>query len=187
MQKKLPACCSGEVTDRRGFLHKSLAVASAGLAVLVPTAVGVATFLNPLRQKGQAGQWKRLATLDTLPSDGTPQRVPVIADRTDAWTRFPAEPVGAVFLRRIGDGAVAFQAMCPHQGCPLSYDSEAKCFACPCHLQPRFHLSGKRIDGEKSFSPRDMDSLKVEIRNRNEVWVDFRTFRGGISEKVALG
>ena len=91
---------SGE--NRRGFFGQAVAVLCGGVALLVPAAVGVASFLNPLRQKSQSGQFMRLASLDVLPDDGTPRKVPVIADRTDAWNTYPAEPIGAVFLRRTG-------------------------------------------------------------------------------------
>ena len=32
-----------------------------------------------------------------------------------------------------------------------------------------------------------MDTLEVEIRNKNEVWVKFQTFRIGTAKKVAQG
>jgi menaquinol-cytochrome c reductase iron-sulfur subunit len=173
--------------NRRGFLGKAAAVACGAVALFVPTAVGVAAFLNPLRQKGEGGRLLRLASIDMLPEDGTPMKVAAIADRTDAWTQYPPEEIGAVFLRRDGDKVSALQTLCPHAGCPIGFDQQNKGFACPCHDQPKFDISGKRIDGPKSFSPRDMDSLDVEIRNTNEVWVKFQTFVLGTAEKVAQG
>jgi menaquinol-cytochrome c reductase iron-sulfur subunit len=166
-------------------LGKAAAVVCGAVALLVPAAVGVAAFLNPLRQQGQGGRFLRLASLDALPKDGTPMRVSAIAERTDAWTHFPPEEIGAVYLRREGDKVEALQSLCPHAGCPVGFDQQNKVFACPCHSQPRFDLSGKRIDGPKSFSPRDMDELDVEIRNTNEVWVKYQTFVSGKAEKVA--
>jgi menaquinol-cytochrome c reductase iron-sulfur subunit len=192
MQNTSSSCCrrneppSAE-ENRRGFLRQSAAIVCGAVALLVPAAVGVAAFLNPLGQKGQGGRFLRLASLDMLPKDGTPMRVSAIADRTDAWTHFPPEEIGAVYLRREGDKVAALQVLCPHAGCPLGFDQQNKVFACPCHAQPRFDLSGKRIDGPKSFSPRDMDELDVEIRNTNEVWVKFQTFGFGTEKKVAQG
>ena len=42
------------------------------------------------------------------------------------------------------------------------------------------------VDGKKLYgpSPRDLDTLKVEIRDGGEVYVRFERFRGGIAEKV---
>jgi Rieske Fe-S protein len=143
----------------------------------------VVSLLNPLRQKSQAGKFLRLAALETLPDDGTPRQFPVVMDRTDAWNRFPNEPVGAVFLRRIKQRVLAFQVICPHAGCYVGYDEAKRQFYCPCH-QARFALDGKR-DSDKCPSPRDLDTLEVELRGGNEVWVKYQTFRTGTPQKVA--
>jgi menaquinol-cytochrome c reductase iron-sulfur subunit len=191
---RLHGCgCGGgrlpEGQSRRGFFRKSLAILSAGAALAVPAAIGIAAFLNPLRQHGAAGRFVRLASLDTLPEDGTPRKISVIAERIDAWTRSPAQPIGAVFLRRVaGDVKVAaFQVQCPHAGCSIEYEGAANGgkFFCPCHAAS-FDLSGKRT-GIASQSPRDMDSLAVEVRNGSEVWVKFENFGLGSEKKVRLG
>ena len=184
------ACCLGGANDapgpRRGFLAVLL-----GLAALTPPLlIGIFSYLNPLRQKGQAGRFFRIATLDTLPEDGTPRKFPVITDRKDAWTIFPNEPIGSVFLRKTEDAAAkteviqALCVICPHAGCFIGYDEKNNEFLCPCHTA-HFDLSGRRTDAQ-SQSPRDMDVLdEVEIRNGNEIWVKFQNFRTGSSQKVA--
>src|SRR5437867_2024523 len=91
--------------DRRGFLAKCLALSFTALALAVPAAAALAAFLNPWRQKGAQGTWVRAASLAALP-EGKPQRCPIIADRTDAWTSYPAEAIGAVFLCRGKTGEV---------------------------------------------------------------------------------
>ena len=190
MQNSTSSCCchrneppsAGE--SRRGFCGQAAAVLCGGVGLLIPAAAGVVAFLNPLRQKSQGGQFMRLASLDVLPADGTPRKVPVIADRTDAWNRFPAEPIGAVFLRRVGEKVEALQvALSPRRLLDRLRESpQGGKFFCPCHAAS-FDLSGKRTDAT-SPSPRDMDSLEVEIRNKNEVWVKFENFRIGIAAKV---
>jgi nitrite reductase/ring-hydroxylating ferredoxin subunit len=160
-----------------------LAVLMGAVALAVPAAAGVVSFLNPLRQKSAAGKFLRLATLETLPEDGTPRKFPVVMDRTDAWNHFASEPVGAVFLRRTDKGVEALQVVCPHAGCYISYDEQNKKLYCPCH-QASFALDGKRTDAQ-SNSPRDLDTLEVELRNDHEVWVKYETFRTGTPQKVA--
>ena len=188
MQNELsPCCCKGTaagVESRRGFCGQLTAIVCGAVALLVPAATGVVAFLNPLRQKSQAGRFMRLAALDALPEDGTPRKLPVIADRIDAWSRFPAEPIGAVFLRRVGNDVSALQVLCPHANCSINFESSPQGgkFFCPCHAAS-FNLSGKRTD-PTSPSPRNMDTLEVEIRNKNEVWVKFENFRMGIAAKV---
>ncbi len=102
-----------------------MGLSAAGLALLTPLAAGIAAFVNPWRQKGQAGQSLRLATWDTLPEDGTPVKASVLMDEVDAWNRVPNQPVGAVFLRRVGPKAVeALNVVCPHAGCSIEYKEE---------------------------------------------------------------
>lgn len=169
--------------QRRGFLAKLTALLLGAVAYTVPVAAGVVSFLNPWRQKSGAGRLMRLASLDTLPEDGTPRKFPVVMDRIDAWNRFPDEPVGAVFLRRTEEGVEAIQVVCPHNGCHVGYSPEKKQFYCPCH-GANFALNGKRLD-ETSPSPRDLDTLEVEVRNDSEVWVKYENYRTGTPQKVA--
>jgi nitrite reductase/ring-hydroxylating ferredoxin subunit len=168
--------------NRRGFLAKCLAIGFGAAALAVPTFSALAAFFNPWRQKSAAGQWIRAASLAALP-EGKPQRCPIIADRTDAWNSYPAEPIGAVFLCRDKDNkVVALQSICPHNGGCVSFDAEKGCFWCPSH-GAMFAVDGRRLD-EKSVSPRDLDVLDVEVRDGNEVWVKFERFQDGIATKV---
>jgi Rieske Fe-S protein len=179
---------STQIQQRRGFLAKITALIAGAVTLLTPAAVGIWAFFNPLRQKGLAGGFIRLTNLAALPEDGTPQKFPVVADRTDAWNFFPNEPIGAVYLCRTGkDKVEALQVVCPHAGCSIMVEAakDGKKFFCPCH-SAGFDLSGKRLDAA-SPSPRDMDSLEVEIRANNEVWVMFQKFVTGIVSKVAQG
>ena len=113
--------------NRRGFLLQFFTLLGGACVVIPPLLAGAVSFFNPLRQKQQGGGWFKLAPLAALPEDGTPKKYPVIAARTDAWNRFPDEPIGAVFLRRRGDAKVeAFQAACPHLACAIAYQTDEK-------------------------------------------------------------
>ena len=171
---------------RRGFLVKGAAAACGAAALAVPTAAGLTAMFSPWVERGQAGEFVRLALLETLPTDGAPLKVPVIARRSDAWTQYPPSPIGAVFVRRVGDKVEALQACCPHAGCTIGFQPGAGGghFTCPCHAA-NFDLAGRRTDAS-SFSPRDMDTLEVELRG-SEVWVKFQNFRQGTAAKIALG
>lgn len=168
---------------RRGFLAKCIAISLGLLAYAAPVAAGLVALLNPWRQKSEAGRVLRMASLDTLPDDGTPQKFPVVMDRVDAWNRFPNEPVGAVFLRRTEGGVQALNIVCPHAGCFVSFDTQQQQFYCPCH-GAHFVPDGTRLD-TNSPSPRDLDTLEVEIRNDSEIWVKYENYRTGIPQKVA--
>jgi len=130
----------------------------------------------------------RLTSLDNLPADGTPRKFPVVAEKINAWTT-SREPVGAVYLRKTGDHQVeALHVVCPHAGCSVEYKpaegGRKAQFFCPCHLA-NFSLSGKRLDAV-SPSPRDMDSLEVEIAENGDVWVVFQNFQLGIASKTPM-
>ncbi|MCX7426787.1 MAG: Rieske 2Fe-2S domain-containing protein [Planctomycetia bacterium] len=184
------SCCrrcsaSPPKESRRGFLTRAGAWILGAFALAVPSAIGIVSALNPLRQKGQGGDFFRVASLDVLPEDGTPRKFPIIADRRDAWTLFPNEPIGSVWLRRVGAKKVkALCIVCPHAGCFIGYDAKSNQFLCPCHLA-YFDLDGIRTDAS-SQSPRDMDALdEPEIRDGKEVWVKFQNFQTGTPDKIA--
>ncbi|MDZ7620161.1 MAG: Rieske (2Fe-2S) protein [Patescibacteria group bacterium] len=183
-----PKTAGPEPEKRRGFIAKVTTVVVGGFSLVAPALAALAAYVNPVRQKGAGGEFFRLASLATLPEDGTPRRFSIVTDRVDAWSRYPSEPVGAVWLRRTGNVSqpvVAFQVVCPHAGCIIGLDStpEGVRFFCPCHVAG-FDLDGRRTD-QPSPSPRDMDTLEVEIRGDSEIWVKFENFVMGTSGKVA--
>lgn len=167
---------------RREFLKQGCAACLALAAAGAPTAVGLGVFLDPLTRQKAEESFVKVTTLDTLPSDGTPVQFPVLADRRDAWTKFTQVPIGAVFLQRQAkDKLLALSVVCPHAGCFVDYVEEQQGFLCPCHNS--LFLKDGGLRDEQSPSPRPLDSLEVQVRNRNEVWVRFQDFQLGITEK----
>ncbi|MFM1904268.1 MAG: Cytochrome b6-f complex iron-sulfur subunit 1 [Planctomycetota bacterium] len=169
---------------RRGFLAKLAAVACGGVATLAPVATGVWTFLDPLRRKGATASFLPVTELSAIPDDGVPRQFAVVAERIDAWTGFPREPIGAVYLRREkGSQEVeALSATCPHAGCFIELEGDSRCFRCPCH-NSTFTLDGGIV--EPSPSPRVMDSLECRVGANGEVAVKWENFYSGIAEKKA--
>lgn len=174
---------------RRGFLTKLGAIFTGGLVAVFPFMAGLVAVTDPLRRsKGQAREI-RVATLDALPDDGVPRAFPVIADRQDAWTHYPPEPIGAVYLvRDPGQSTVrAMNATCPHAGCFVGYLAAEKYFRCPCHTSA-FDREGRILSDISRVPPRDMDQLECEVRDAGgtgEIWVKFQNFQTGIKEKIA--
>jgi menaquinol-cytochrome c reductase iron-sulfur subunit len=175
---------SGSAESRRGFLAKLAAVTAGGLATLAPVAVGVWAFLDPLRRKGAIASFLPVTELSAIPDDGVPRQFAVVAERIDAWTGFPREPIGAVYLRREkGSQQVeALSATCPHAGCFVELEGNARSFRCPCH-NSMFTLDGGIV--EPSPSPRTMDSLECRVGPGGEVAVKWENFYSGIAEKKA--
>ena len=171
-------------TARRGFLTKVLALCCGGLATLPPLVAGLWVALDPLRRRGAAAAFLPVTELAAVPDDGLPRRFPVVTDRIDAWTGFAAEPIGAVYLRRLpGSGAVeALSATCPHAGCFVEIESQSRCFRCPCH-NSRFELDGGIV--APSPSPRAMDGLECRVGANGAIAVKWQNFYTGVAEKVA--
>src|SRR5262245_52807421 len=126
-------------TPRRNLLVATLAVICGGIVGVFPLAAGLFVFLDPILKRKSKGEssgdggrpFRRVATVEMLPADGTPVQVPVIADLTDAWNREPNQPVGAVYLRKTAGGVECFNAICPHAGCFVGYAADRKVFQCP--------------------------------------------------------
>ncbi len=173
---------------RRSFFKEVAAVVIGGLVTLFPFAAGLVVFLDPLRRKGDASDFVRVTTKDAVPNDGQPRLFQIVRDRTDAWSKYLNEPVGAVYLRNADGKVTAHNAECPHAGCYVAFSSEAKIYQCPCH-DSRFDASGERIDPLHCPSPRDLDPLAVETRpgagGHEEVWVKFENFLAGTSERIS--
>jgi menaquinol-cytochrome c reductase iron-sulfur subunit len=172
-------------TDRRGFFKGTLAALLGAIAAAVPFTAGFMVLTDPLRRKAGGAIQVKLTSLDALPTDGVPRRFPVIAARTDAWSRDAAAPVGAVYLRRTPDGKVeALNVVCPHAGCFVDFVAKTGAFHCPCH-QSNFAVDGKIADA-RSPSPRGLDSLPVEVKADGSVWVAFQNFQAGRPDKVPV-
>jgi menaquinol-cytochrome c reductase iron-sulfur subunit len=169
-------------------------VAIGTIISLFPLVPGGAVLLDPWlrRRKKKDGdaaedQFVRITSLESVPATGA-QQFPVIADRTDAWNRFPKERVGAVYLRRVGNNVECFNAVCPHLGCIYSYVAGRNEFYCPCH-NSAFHIDGSKIEspGRVNPSPRPLDELEVDqkrLAETGEVWVKFEDYYTGTEEKI---
>jgi Rieske Fe-S protein len=186
-----PTASSLPPATRRSFFTVAAAIVAGAIAVLAPIGVGIASFLTPLFRRSQSTK-VRVALLDQTPDDGQPRFFPVIADRVDAWNRYPAQRIGAVYLvRQPGEATpTAFTAKCPHAGCFIGYTPGETTFKCPCHTS-EFKLDGTRARGDAEVSPRDMDKLNVELVNSTsgdvevtEVWVEFADFQTGHKEQI---
>lgn len=167
---------------RRGFFRKAAAVVIGGLSLFIPGAAGLAVLLDPLKRRAAGAGFIRITTLDSLPADGTARRFPVVADKTDAWSKFPAARVGSVYLQRQGEAVVAFNTTCPHLGCSVDAIAGGG-FHCPCH-DSRFHADGALAPD--SVSPRGLDPLEVdpEALKQGIVQVRFQNFITGTPKRI---
>ncbi len=178
--------------NRRTFFEMLATVVTGAVAILTPLVAGVIAFLSPLFKKNSSPQ-VRVALLSQVPDDGMPRSFPVVTDHEDAWTKYPEQRIGSVYLvRQPGESEpMAFTAKCPHAGCFIGFKPGDDLFRCPCHTSA-FKLDGSRARGDEEVSPRDMDRLPVQLRTvsagddteTTEVWVEFIDFQTGHKEAI---
>lgn len=177
---------------RRDFLMKAGSVCAGCALVGVPVAAGLRVVTHPVTNGlgGAAGGAEApfipVTSLDALPDDGSPQKFTVRADRADAWSRFPDQVIGAVFLRRLPDESgeprvQAFNVVCPHLGCAIDFRDEKRDYFCPCH-NSAFALEDGTQEA-RSPSARGMDALNVRVESGGQIAVQFQNFVMGIREK----
>jgi menaquinol-cytochrome c reductase iron-sulfur subunit len=174
----------------RRDLYRYGSIALGGLVKLAVAVPAVAFLVSPLRKRGtvaEDGEFTTLTSLSQL-AVGKPRSFAIIRDRTDAWVKYPAEPVGSVWLVRQPEGSkpevIAYTSECPHLGCAINLTADDKSFLCPCHTSA-FDLEGKP---QNQVPPRPMDRLKVELTTGPDpkVRVKFQKFRTLAEEKIPL-
>jgi menaquinol-cytochrome c reductase iron-sulfur subunit len=174
------------MVSRRDF-YRIGSVVLGGLTSLGLSIPVVAYLLDPLSRKGGSDTRQELTRLSEL-KVGVPRAFSIISEKTDAWVKYEKEPIGIVWLIRQPDGAkspvVAYNAACPHLGCPVSLNDDSKSFICHCH-HASFGLQGQPTN---AVPPRGMDTLDVEMTEGDDpgVIVNFRRFRTQSKEKIPL-
>lgn len=143
---------------------------------------------DPLKRKRRVADFIRVAPLSAL-NPSVPARIVVRAARTDGFLRFPAAPIGQVWIdRRNADDSTTseircLQSICPHLGCGIDYSPARGGYACPCHASD-FARDGARLTGP---APRNMDELDCRVTAPDaggERWVEIRyqEFRTGVAQ-----
>src|SRR5260221_12255019 len=120
-------------SDRRSFFKEAAAVIIGALATLVPLISGIVVLFDPLRKESGGGDFVFVAPLSALPEDDLPRKFSVIAGHTDAWSRIPPAPIGAVYLRRDKQSVQALSGVCPDLGCFVDFNADTKRYLCPCY------------------------------------------------------
>ncbi|MDO4583753.1 MAG: Rieske (2Fe-2S) protein [Planctomycetia bacterium] len=188
-------CCSVQSVaelpvGRRCFLAQAGTVALSAAAIAPAVVAATTSVLTPIATKKEGsseGKMYRVTSLDQLSEDGTPAMFAIKDNRMDGWTKYENISIGAVWVRRTGDGVTAFQALCPHAGCPIMYDEKTNQFYCPCHAA-LFTLDGVRTElPSPSPSPRDMDTLEATVEADGSVLVKFQRFKEGTASKIVEG
>jgi len=167
--------------DRRRAL-KTFVVAGAAVGCGALGVPAVRFVLAPVSGGAGSGRWIPTVKLASL-QEGVPVRVELVSDHADAWTLEKHVQLGAAWLVRKGEAVVAWSTVCPHLGCAIDKSASNPGFVCPCH-DSAFDTDGNRLSGP---SPRALDSLATKLADDGTVMVEFRRFRQGTPDKVAVG
>ena len=125
---------------RRGFLGLLPLGALAGMAATL--SIAAARFLQPRAAATALAKWTMVGKIAELNGPEPIQRNVTVAQEV-GWTIANTEQT--VFVLPAQKHQVV-SAICPHEGCPVEWDKEAKNFLCPCH-DSRFSDSGVHLSG----------------------------------------
>ena len=167
---------------RRRFLKLATGAVGCGVgaAVLIPAA----RFLgHPIGEPIVTAATEPIDAIGVAQLGADPVRVPIVAHTVrDAWASTRDVALGAAWIRRGKDGAIAvLSSVCPHKGCAIDYAAPTQRFECPCH-GATFDVDGKRLSGP---SQRGLDPLPFTVEGDRVLvtWVRFEP--GGANRKPA--
>jgi menaquinol-cytochrome c reductase iron-sulfur subunit len=188
---------SPPVNGRRTFLKW----ATNGIGAIFAFVLGapaVAYLFDP-RNRPQPSSDLRPVTGVKLSEVGADPVQGVLRDvRRDAWTLYPNDVLGRVWVRRLKPGKtqecyVVLSTICPHLGCSVNANANQGAdpgFTCPCH-DGRFTADGALAPVNPGPPPRGMDHFAFEVaadpanpdpENRDLLLVKFEVFRQGVPE-----
>jgi hypothetical protein len=146
--------------------RKTLTVVLLACALLtLLIGLGAAFLMTPARQE-RSGPWFNVASLSSLHDNSVPQRVPVLAPHQDAWTRYPDQRLGYIFLRRPTGSEQVVALRGDHDSrfhIAVVYDEQAKLFRSVC-WKVQFDMDGKEVsDGTYPLVGEDIELLPVRV------------------------
>jgi Rieske Fe-S protein len=174
----------GQDQDRRSFMRWAIHGLS-GLFALVLGIPAIAFLIDGRNRPARQAGFRTVARLEELELN-KPKLVVVTASRGDAWTLYPNDVIGRVWLiRRDNNQVEAFTTVCPHLGCSVNFTGNE--FLCPCH-GGRFDVNGHRKEepDRTNPAPRGMDTLNVnpDALRQGLVQVEYQEFMRGAAEKI---
>ena len=173
-----PAARSGTGIGRRSFAAEGAAtgllalaaVALGGLAAVLGRAAGGSSRQSATPAIGTGtGPARPAGTPDRAPTGGKKaRRRHPAGTRIGAAAQVPAGGAASFTDPSTGDPSLvvqpspgrflAFDAVCPHAGCTVSYEPASKLFACPCHGSTFNGRTGAVIAGP---APRGLSRIRV--------------------------
>lgn len=121
------------------------------LLLALPMGVCLASVCDPLFSRRPQPEWLLVSPVQDLARDGIPQRLPVLSQPYNAWTRCDPQPVATVFVRYDGNqDTLVVLPIINKIGCGIEYDSMRKCLRARCH-DVDYDVCGKLLDPSQTY------------------------------------
>lgn len=159
-----------EFPGRRSFLVVLMGVGGAAVAALLSVPL-IVYALDPLFRKSSATQWSDAGPQEAFGKLDQPAETVIPVQRTDGWRVITSQKPIYVLPPGVGEHRV-LSPVCPHLGCQVVWQKEARRFYCPCH-NSIFAADGKLVSGP---SPRGMDYLE-STEDDGRMQVRYQYFR----------
>jgi Rieske Fe-S protein len=129
--------------------------------------------------QAQPGEFIRVADVSAIPV-GEPFGITFAETTNDAYN-VNVLPHSVYALKTSDTQIAVYSPVCPHLGCQVFFDRQAKEYVCPCHGS-HFSLDGTRTAGP---APRGLDVLPSKI-DKGGLFVQWVQYKPGIAEKTPV-
>ncbi len=130
--------------------------------------------------------YSRLVPVKNIPNSYSPVKKPskfnFVKMEQDAYIKTEKQEDVWV-VKKSNDKLTTFSPICPHLGCRYDWVQEKELFICPCH-NSIFTIEGKYVSGP---ALRGLDTLPIEIKDDDMLYVLYERFEVGIPQKILIG
>jgi len=158
--------------SRRAFLLLLPFAMLAGVSASI--AAAAFRFLRPVIAAA-GSKWIDVAALSELTGD-QPLAKKIAAEHITGWAVSTEEHF--VYVLPANNNQV-LSAICPHEGCEVSWQADTKLFSCPCH-ESYFAANGARVKGP---ARRALDPLPTRQQD-GKLQVQYRFFENNTAERI---
>ena len=146
-----------------------------GLFAGIFSSIGVAAFrlLRPRIAYTSDENWIDVASLNELKSDG-PLAKKISTDHVTGWALTHEQHQVYVL-----PGNHVLSAVCPHEGCEVTWEKSTNRFSCPCH-ESYFAADGTRLSGP---ARRGLDALPSRLQD-NKLQVLYESYENNSTERI---
>src|SRR6266545_7720141 len=161
--------------SRRAFVMLLPFAAMGG--ILAPLPGAAFRLLRPV-VSASTEKWIDVALVAEL-SANKPVAQRIVAEQVAGWAKSLAEH--SVYILP-GQNNRVLSAVCPHEGCEVSWRDDKNVFSCPCH-DSNFAADGSRIDGP---ARRGLDPLPSRMAH-GKLQVQYHSFINNTRERIRRG